>query len=345
MTSLEEQFAEAVNSVSSGGVSLGSQEDQLKLYGYYTRVKKGVCKGPRPGPWEFRKQAKYDAWKDVSETRRDDAMQEYIEIVRRLAAGSGGVRNNVQSKRPLGFAVEDDEHDVGPKAYLRTFATALPAAGSGGVRNNVQSKRPLGFAVEDDEHNSGMQGSEGSALQEMSYIWNQNLNGELLLPMRLGTNDIPPDVCLCASQGDMKSLVHCLKVQKVSPNYVDADGMTPLMCAADRDHKDIVLYLLRHGALPNGSDVEGFTALHYAVLCANFELAVLLVKYGADMHHPNAEGGTPFQLANEDTKQLLANAEKSSERYNFLLTRVAVPTLIATAGVLTAALLYQWRTW
>jgi len=157
MTSLEEQFAEAVNSVSSGGVSLGSQEDQLKLYGYYTRVKKGVCKGPRPGPWEFRKQAKYDAWKDVSETR-EDAMQEYIEIVRRLAAGSGGVRNNVQSKRPLGFAVEDDEHDSGmersegsalqeisyiwkqkskrrtssshalkgPKAYLRTFATALP---------------------------------------------------------------------------------------------------------------------------------------------------------------------------------------------------------------------------
>mmetsp|Transcript_18913 Transcript_18913/g.75947 ORF Transcript_18913/g.75947 Transcript_18913/m.75947 type:complete len:128 (+) Transcript_18913:4605-4988(+) len=70
MTSLEARFDEAVNIVSSGGVNLGSQEDQLKLYGYYTRVKKGVCKGPRPAPWELRKQAKYDAWKDASERAR-----------------------------------------------------------------------------------------------------------------------------------------------------------------------------------------------------------------------------------------------------------------------------------
>ncbi|KAJ8907110.1 hypothetical protein NDN08_003592 [Rhodosorus marinus] len=272
MTSLEEQFDEAVNSVSSGGVNLSSQEDQLKLYGYYTRVKKGVCEGPRPGPWELRKQAKYDAWKDASETAREDAMQEYIEIVGRLAAGSGGVKTNVQDKRPLGFAV-------------------------------------------DDEHKSG-------------------------------TGEVPPDICLYASQGDMKSLVHCVKAQKVSSNYVDAHGMTPLICAADRDHKDIVLYLLRNGALPNDSDMEGQTALHYAVLCDHVETAVLLVKYGAHMHYPDSEGETPFQLASDDTKQHLLNAEKSAERYNLLVNRVAVPTLfIATGAVLTAALIYQWKTW
>mmetsp|Transcript_18908 Transcript_18908/g.75912 ORF Transcript_18908/g.75912 Transcript_18908/m.75912 type:complete len:278 (+) Transcript_18908:4812-5645(+) len=274
MTSLEARFDEAVNIVSSGGVNLGSQEDQLKLYGYYTRVKKGVCKGPRPAPWELRKQAKYDAWKDASERASEDAMQEYIEIVERLAAGSGGVKTNVQDKRPLGFAVEDDEH--------------------------------------------------GS-----------------------GTDGAPPDLCLYASQGDMKSLVHCVKAQKVSPNYVDAQGMTPLICAADRDHKDIVIYLLRNGALPNNSDMEGQTALHYAVLCDHLEMAILLVTYGAHIDHPDNDGITPFQLASDDTKQHLLMAEKSAERYKFLVTYVAVPTLLVGAGlvVLTAALLYQRRAW
>ncbi|MBI4559045.1 MAG: acyl-CoA-binding protein [Candidatus Hydrogenedentes bacterium] len=56
----------------------------LRLYALYKQGSQGNCTGARPGMMDFVGRAKYDAWKALEGTSPDEAMKQYIELVRSL---------------------------------------------------------------------------------------------------------------------------------------------------------------------------------------------------------------------------------------------------------------------
>ena len=83
---LKEQFDSAV-SRSRELTSRPSNEDLLLLYALYKQATDGDVSGERPGGFDFKAIAKYDAWAEIKGKSKDDAMKEYVALVDRLAKG------------------------------------------------------------------------------------------------------------------------------------------------------------------------------------------------------------------------------------------------------------------
>lgn len=56
----------------------------LKLYGLYKQATEGDVKGERPGGFDFKAMAKYNAWKALAGKVSDDAKTEYVALVNSL---------------------------------------------------------------------------------------------------------------------------------------------------------------------------------------------------------------------------------------------------------------------
>lgn len=63
-----------------------SNEDLLKLYSFYKQGTEGDIQGERPGGFDFKAIAKYDAWASLKGTTRDDAKRTYIHLIETLHA-------------------------------------------------------------------------------------------------------------------------------------------------------------------------------------------------------------------------------------------------------------------
>lgn len=61
-----------------------SNEDLLRLYGLYKQSTEGDVSGERPGGFDFKGAAKYDAWSNEKGKPANTAMQEYINLVNEL---------------------------------------------------------------------------------------------------------------------------------------------------------------------------------------------------------------------------------------------------------------------
>jgi len=59
---------------------------QLNLYGLFKQAKNGNVTGSRPGVFDMRGRAKYDAWSSNKGMSTDDAKLAYIEVVEELGA-------------------------------------------------------------------------------------------------------------------------------------------------------------------------------------------------------------------------------------------------------------------
>lgn len=64
-----------------------SNEDLLLMYGLYKQVTEGDNEEKRPGGFDFKAVAKYEAWLRQKGKLRDDAKREYIALVERLSNG------------------------------------------------------------------------------------------------------------------------------------------------------------------------------------------------------------------------------------------------------------------
>ena len=80
---IQAEFDDAV--ARSKGLSDQSNETLLELYGLYKQSTQGDVTGDRPGGFDFKGAAKYDAWAARQGMSCDEAMQAYVELVDRLA--------------------------------------------------------------------------------------------------------------------------------------------------------------------------------------------------------------------------------------------------------------------
>ena len=57
----------------------------LQLYALYKQATDGDATGERPGGFDFKAIAKYDAWTSLRGTSKDAARQQYVDLVSELA--------------------------------------------------------------------------------------------------------------------------------------------------------------------------------------------------------------------------------------------------------------------
>ena len=79
----QDDFASAI-SRSKQLTARPSNEQLLDLYALYKQATEGDVSGERPGGFDFKAIAKYDAWASRKSTAKDQAMQEYIALVNNL---------------------------------------------------------------------------------------------------------------------------------------------------------------------------------------------------------------------------------------------------------------------
>lgn len=83
MADLDARFERAV----SESKSLPERPDNmtlLKLYALYKQASAGDVDGKRPGFTDMVARAKWDAWKQLEGTDRDEAKRQYIDLVEEL---------------------------------------------------------------------------------------------------------------------------------------------------------------------------------------------------------------------------------------------------------------------
>ena len=61
-------------------------DTMLKLYSHFKQATEGDVSGPKPGFFDFVGTAKYEAWAKLAGTSQDDAMQKYVDLVKKLTA-------------------------------------------------------------------------------------------------------------------------------------------------------------------------------------------------------------------------------------------------------------------
>lgn len=83
MADLNAQFEAAAEAVKT----LPERPDNemlLRLYGLYKQGSEGDVKGEKPGFFDFKGAAKYDAWEKLKGTTEIKAKEDYVKLVKRL---------------------------------------------------------------------------------------------------------------------------------------------------------------------------------------------------------------------------------------------------------------------
>lgn len=86
MSDIRKQFEKAAADV----LTLEEGPDnntKLQLYALYKQASSGDVEGKRPGFTDMVGRAKYDAWAALKGTSAEDAMKQYVELVRNLLEG------------------------------------------------------------------------------------------------------------------------------------------------------------------------------------------------------------------------------------------------------------------
>lgn len=81
--SLVEDFNNAV-STSKELTKRPSNEELLALYSLFKQGSEGDVSGERPGGFDFKAIAKYDAWAARKGISKEDAMQQYVDLMKKL---------------------------------------------------------------------------------------------------------------------------------------------------------------------------------------------------------------------------------------------------------------------
>jgi acyl-CoA-binding protein len=85
MSDLKAKFTQAAEDVKHL-VERPDNDTLLKLYALYKQGSDGDVSGPKPGFFDFVGTAKYEAWSKLKGMKADEAMQRYVDLVKKLGA-------------------------------------------------------------------------------------------------------------------------------------------------------------------------------------------------------------------------------------------------------------------
>ncbi|MBL7856455.1 MAG: acyl-CoA-binding protein [Cyclobacteriaceae bacterium] len=80
---VQEQFDAAV-ARSKELTKRPSNEELLRLYALFKQATEGDVAGERPGGFDFKGIAKYDAWAELKGKSKEQSMQDYITLMEQL---------------------------------------------------------------------------------------------------------------------------------------------------------------------------------------------------------------------------------------------------------------------
>ncbi len=83
MTGLQTRFEQATREVQLLP-ERPSNDTLLRLYALYKQGAEGDANGPTPGFFDFVGTAKHEAWAKLAGTPRNEAMQQYVDLVDKL---------------------------------------------------------------------------------------------------------------------------------------------------------------------------------------------------------------------------------------------------------------------
>ena len=83
MAKLEDEFAAAQKDVQNLP-ERPDNETLLELYSFYKQATEGDVTGDKPGAFDFKARAKYDAWEARKGMKKDVAMKAYVRLVEHL---------------------------------------------------------------------------------------------------------------------------------------------------------------------------------------------------------------------------------------------------------------------
>lgn len=233
---VQNRFAQAAQSVSSGKLGSLSQDDRLELYALFSVVNKGEA--PEHGPSAFLDPvgfAKWTAWATMSGLGKVEAMQQYITTVDRLSKLSPRDINN-------GDAVNN----------------------SGGFGNTFSTGFDLGVEVDNiAEAGSSTQWDlrHWSAIGDVKQVYKCVRWGQVAVNSR-GKDGLTA-LMWAADRGHLEVADILISVG-ADLNATDGDGQTALHYAAYCDHAEMAGALVNHGASIDISDSDGLTPLQAA---------------------------------------------------------------------------------
>ncbi|MES1911256.1 MAG: hypothetical protein MHM6MM_003715 [Cercozoa sp. M6MM] len=80
------EFEAAVKFTASGGDGPSlSQTQQLMFYALFKQATKGTQRGKRPGRMQIVKRAKWDAWNKLGNMSQQEARQQYVDMMTKVA--------------------------------------------------------------------------------------------------------------------------------------------------------------------------------------------------------------------------------------------------------------------
>lgn len=85
MSELKAAFEQAAIDV-KGLAQRPDNDALLRLYALYKQGSEGDVNGPKPGFFDFVGTAKYEAWSKLAGTSQEAAMQQYVDLVKKLTA-------------------------------------------------------------------------------------------------------------------------------------------------------------------------------------------------------------------------------------------------------------------
>lgn len=77
---LQDEFQAAANRTQQF-TKRPSNEELLMLYAFFKQASEGDISGERPGGFDFKAIAKYDAWAEKKGIPKEEAIQQYIQLV------------------------------------------------------------------------------------------------------------------------------------------------------------------------------------------------------------------------------------------------------------------------